>query len=396
MVGKRMTRAFLIPAGLKDYLPGEARLKRKIEDIWAQTFRRWSYEEVVTPTLEFFEALTVDGGTIDGDQLHKLIDRQGRILALRPDMTTPIARMVATRLQSAQLPLRLFYLANVFRDEEPQAGRQREFFQGGVELIGVKSPWADAEVIALAVEALLAVGVKDFKIGIGQVEITKGLINQLNLPDDQRDRVRKAIMNKNFVDLDGILETNGVPPERRTLINSIVTPYGSPRVLDQVGALLHDQAILDDVQDLTLVLDALKAYNLSQYVFIDLGILRNFDYYTGIVFEGYVKGIGFPICGGGRYDRLLGKFGFDCPATGFALGLERVMLALEPQEKESVIDYLLIGEDLSLLARKAKELRQKGYTVEVDLTSRKLGEAQEYAARRGIANVLEVGGTGIG
>ncbi|KKM10384.1 hypothetical protein SY88_13640 [Clostridiales bacterium PH28_bin88] len=383
-----------VPTGVKDWLPGEARRKRELENSLADLFQRWGYQEVVTPTFEYYETLTADGGGEAGRKLHKFIDPQGRILALRPDMTTPIARLVATRLRERPAPLRLFYAANVFRFEATQAGRQREFYQAGVELLGAAGPWADAEVIALAVEALRTAGLSDFQVGIGQVEITRYLLEQLELPEEAALEIKEALSRKDLVGLEVILEESGVSSADRQRVTTLCSLHGDRQALGQARQLVRDERLRTALDNLAEVWEALEAYGVTDRVFFDLGILRDFDYYTGIVFEGYATGIGFPVCGGGRYDRLLSRFNYSCPATGFALGLERVLLANRDggqRVEEVAADYLVTGGDHALVCQKAAELRQEGWVVEVDVARRSLAEARSYVAERGIANLLVVG-----
>ncbi|MHB1127568.1 MAG: ATP phosphoribosyltransferase regulatory subunit [Bacillota bacterium] len=382
-----------VPQGVKDLLPADAREKRLLEGRLSQVFERWGYDEVVTPSFEHYESLTA-GGVVEGEQLFKFIDRHGKILALRPDMTTPIARLVATRLQHLPLPLRLFYLANVFRYENPQTGRQREFYQAGVELLGAASPRADAEVIALAVEALRATGLQEFQVGIGQVEIVQGMLEHLSLPGEVSAEVREALLRKDLVGVEGILEKYRVSSRESRQVTRLFSLHGGQETLDEAvkltAPLENSSRARQAVDNLREVYEMLKAYEVADKVFIDLGIQRDFDYYTGIVFEGYALGIGFPVCGGGRYDKLLGSFGYPCPATGFAIGIERVLLALggTGTENKKAAGYLICGTDYRLSLGKARQLRNDGYRVEVDILEMEPEEATEYAQQKGIAKVL--------
>ncbi|NPV26148.1 MAG: ATP phosphoribosyltransferase regulatory subunit [Firmicutes bacterium] len=317
-----------IPTGLKDLLPEEAKRKRTLEANLAALFERWGYEEVITPTFEYYETLAMDLGSEAEDELFKFFDREGRLVALRPDMTTPIARLVATRLRNSPMPLRLYYLANVFRYEAPQAGRQREFYQAGVEFIGEPDARADAEVIALAVEALESSGLRDFQISLGQIEVFNGLMEETGLSPEQKKKVKETIARRNLVGLEQLLIEYRVATRQSESILRLPHLHGGTEVFTQARNLttnVRAQAALDNLER---VFELLDGYGQTKRVCVDLGVLRGFDYYTGVVFEGYTADLGFPLCGGGRYDRLLGKFGFDCPATGFALGLERLILSL--------------------------------------------------------------------
>jgi ATP phosphoribosyltransferase regulatory subunit len=320
-----------IPAGTRDLLPGEAKRRREMEARMVKVFAQRDYQEVVTPVLEYFDTLTIDLGEEIGGELFRLLDRDGRLLVLRPDMTTPIARLVSTRFRNQPLPLRLFYVANVFRYESPQAGRLREFGQAGVELIGLASPEADAEVISLAVEALQLAGLKDFQICLGETQVINGILEDTNLPETVVRTLKGAMTRKDLVGLENLLVQNQVSKQKQEMVLAISNLYGGPEVLKEASKLTSNERALQALAYLGKVWTCLVGLGVDRFVRLDLGLLRGFEYYTGIVFEGYTADLGFPLCGGGRYDNLLGKFDYPCPATGFALGLERLLLALDGQ-----------------------------------------------------------------
>ncbi|MBC7344817.1 MAG: ATP phosphoribosyltransferase regulatory subunit, partial [Clostridia bacterium] len=335
-----------VPPGLSDWLPGEAAFKRQLESRLAELFTRWGYREVITPTLEYLDTLVQEESLIAEVEMHKFVDREGHIVALRPDMTVPLARLVATRLREEEFPLRLFYLANVFRFESPQAGRRREFYQAGVELLGAAGCQADAEVIALAVESLRCVGVKNFQVGIGHVGIMEAEFGAV--PGLDAENAKEALAGKDLVRLEALLDSSDLPARERERLMSLYTLYGRWEAVDRGLKLAATEKARAALEGLGKVLEALRAYGVEELVFLDLGIVRNFDYYTGIIFEGYAGGMGFPLLGGGRYDELLSKFGYSCPATGFALGVERGILALRREgllTEEKEIDYLVTGSD---------------------------------------------------
>lgn len=323
-----------IPAGTRDLLPGEARRRRALENQMVTVFERWGYQEVATPTLEYFDTLAIDLGEEVGEELYRLLDRDGRLLVLRPDMTTPIARLVATRLRNQPLPLRLFYLANVFRYESPQAGRLREFGQAGVELIGSSGPEADAELIALAVEALRTAGLQEFQISLGEVQVINGLMEETNLPESVIRSLKRALTQKDLVGLEDRLLEHQVPLQKREMVLGISNFHGGLEVIQESRKLTSNQRTIQALDYLEQVWSSLIKLGVDSFVRLDLGVLRGFEYYTGIVFEGYSSDLGFPLCGGGRYDNLLSKFGYPCPATGFAVGIERLLLALDNQNKK--------------------------------------------------------------
>lgn len=382
-----------LPEGFKDFLPTEAYKKRDLEEKWLKLFTSWSYKEVISSSFEYYDTLTMNVG-VNTESLLKTIDRGGHILALRPDMTSPIARLAATQMKDQLLPQRLFYIANVFRYEDKiQKGKQREFYQAGVELIGQNGPKADGEIIALAVEALNKAGLENFQIGLGHMEITKGLLTQLNDNQDQEIgiKVKEALSRKNFVDLAKLLNFEK-DPNKESLFKLITTQNNVEEVVSKLKSIPTKPELERPIKDLEDLTKSLQAYGVTEKVFVDFSILRDFDYYTGIVFEGYSENLGYPICGGGRYDKLLGNFGYSSPATGFAIGIERVLEALSKETtlKEPEIDYLVCGANENKLTREATMLREKGYIVEIDLMDLNEAEAEEYAVKKGIRNILRL------
>ncbi|MDR7867487.1 MAG: ATP phosphoribosyltransferase regulatory subunit [Sporomusaceae bacterium] len=382
-----------IPYGTKDFLPRDARRKRAAENALAGLFARWGYDEVVTPTFEYLETLTVG---VSGDlvqSLFKFFDKNNAILALRPDMTTPIARVAATRFRESVPPLRLFYLTNVFRQEQAQAGRQCEFYQAGVELLGAGGPAADAEVVALAVAALLEAGLTNFQVGLGQVQFINGVMAESGLTATEQQRVKQCMVSRDLVGLGEILAGSSLSTDAQRLIREIPLLHGGDKVVSEAYRLVGNdtsRAALDNLADIRRLL---AGYGVERYVTFDLGLIRDFDYYTGMVFEGYTPGLGFPLCGGGRYDNMVAAFGVDCPATGFAMGIERILLALERQgiaPPEAVRDAYVAwgGGALAVAIAEADRLRREGFTVEMALEACSRSEAETAQAAKGYARLM--------
>ena len=385
-----MSRNFVpqIPYGTRDFLPREAKRKRVAENALAGLFSRWGYDEVVTPTFEYLETLTIGASGDLTQNMFKFFDQKNRILVLRPDMTTPMARVAATRLRESSPPLRLFYLTNVFRHEQAQAGRQCEFYQAGVELLGAAGPAADAEVVALAVESLLEAGLADFQVGLGQVEFINGVMDESELTPAERQRVKHCMVTRDLVGLGEILATSRLNPEAQRLIREIPLLHGGDIILAEAGRLVKNHVSRDALDNLADIRRLLASYGVQRYVNFDLGLIRDFDYYTGMVFEAYTPGLGFPLCGGGRYDTMVAAFGVDCPATGFALGIERILLALERQgiKPPEVARDVYVGwaEDcLDVAIAGSSRLRREGRTVELAVKPESRQEALEAQKARG-------------
>lgn len=386
-----------IPYGTRDFLPREAGRKRVVEAGLAQLFSNWGYDEVVTPTFEYLETLLV-GSANDAEQhMFKFLDKNNRILALRPDMTTPIARIAATRMREAGVPLRLFYLTNVFRYELAQAGRQCEFYQAGIELLGAPGPAADAEIIALAVAAMQEAGLTQFQVSLGQVDFINGIMAESELSASQQQLVKAAIIRRDLVGLGEILRTSGLSAAMQGFLQSIPVLHGRQEVFEQAYKMAPNAVSREALDNLADIYRLLTSYGVEQHVNFDLGLIRDFDYYTGMVFEGYTPGLGFPVCGGGRYDKMLASFGSDSPATGFALGIERVLLALERQglsTPPAAKDCYVAWQENSLpeAIAAANELRAEGWRVELALEPQSREDAAISTCQRCCAKLHYIGG----
>lgn len=375
------------PSGIRDWPIGTAPTKRFVENKLADLFACWGYEEIITGTIEYEDTIAQGLNEEEKGQLYRFYGREGEALTLRPDMTTPIARFVASQLADAPLPLRLFYTANVFRHEKTQAGRYREFYQAGIELVGTDTGRGDAEVIILACEALRTLGVEDFKIGVGQVQLLDSMLEISSLPENRRYRLKQSIADKDYVTVNAIIESSGLKPSERELLNSLSLVQSGKEFFGRLENVQCPEALSSQMDRLRDVFQALASAGLEDKVFIDLGITRDFEYYTGIVFEVYTHALGFPICGGGRYNNLFSSFGCPRPATGFALGIERILLVLEKVGKMPAAvggKLLVCGQDFKKVLRKASELRSQGYSVEIDVEGKPVGELKEYARATGM------------
>lgn len=331
-MGDLQHTAVQTPKGTKDFLPEDVKKKRYIERQLSSLYESYGYREIITPTIEFYDSLSQGDGPHMAESMYRFFDREGHALALRPDVTTPIARVVATRYQGAELPLKFHYLANVFRYGEVASGHRREFYQAGIELIGQKGPEADTEVVALAIESLKAIGLRRFQFDLGQVDFFRGLIEAAGLPPGAAGRVREALLRKDYVGFGNLIDTAEVPPRLREAFHRLPALRGGAEVLEEAESLAFNYRAKEALANLRAIVDELERKGLSEYVQIDLSLVKDLDYYTGLIFEGYTSDLGFTICDGGRYDHLIGQFGFDCPATGFAFGVERLMLCMDGQQ----------------------------------------------------------------
>lgn len=354
-------KAFEKPMGFRDYPPRLARQKRAIEQRIQSCFARWGYREIVTPTLEFYDTVG-HASAISEQKMFKCMDRAGNTLVLRPDQTAPIARVVSSILHEEPLPLRLCYHANVFRAQENEAGRNAEFYQSGVELIGLSNAWADAEVIALSIEALQACGVPRFRLSIGHVGFVKAWMEE-RLDDPQIvSRLKRYCEQRNRVGFQQLVEELSIPSSVKQELLALLHSHALP--FDYFYQKTTSDVVKKSLNHLYEVWDYLKDWKCDSYITFDPTLTGSLHYYTGVVFEGYAETSGFPLLSGGRYDQLLGRFGRSLPATGFALEMDRLMEATpQTDEPAQIIHIYFPVRSREEAFQKAKRLRAEGKTV---------------------------------
>jgi ATP phosphoribosyltransferase regulatory subunit len=352
------------PLGMRDYLPDMIAKQRYIEEQLKNCMTKWGYREILTPTLEYYDTVGEASATLDSKQF-KLLDKQGRTLVLRPDVTAPIARVASSLLKEEPRPLRLMYHTNVFRAQEKEAGRNAEFYQSGVELIGEPSVEADAEVIALAVASLQTAGVKEFKIAIGHVDFIEGLLEEVLPEEDWRERLKERLHNSDHVGFRQDIEQLAINESEKDRLRGILKLRGGAERLADAEALTVNGRARKAIKNLQELWNALQAYQVTEHVIFDLNLLSNLNYYTGILFEGYAAKLGFPICGGGRYDDLLSQFGTQTPSTGFAIKLDRLIQAstVESEEQLQRIYVLYDQSSRTQAIQTAAELRKTAIVV---------------------------------
>lgn len=368
-----------IPKGLRDLLPDETKTRRKLEKKAVDLFTSYGYEEVLTPTFEFLEVVEAGGNM--REKLFLFMDREGGILSLRPEMTVSIARLAATHLQEEKLPRRLFYSANVFRHVQPHLAQYREFWQTGIELLGANGPRADAEVISLAVKIMSEFGLDNFMVSLNNIGIFNSLLDISQINAEDKERIRSLVTKKDLVELTRMLDNLPMDDLLKETIVLLPTLHGGLDVLTRLPYVEKEPASRAAVQELITIYDALKDMGVEKHVLIDMGILRGLDYYTGVVFEGFSPDLGYGLLGGGRYDRLLSQFGFPCPATGFALGMDRLTLVLKSQEEEAA-RYLVGGENWTAMVEAAEQLRKQGKIAELDVEGLQREQLQAKIAGR--------------
>ncbi|HEX4110824.1 MAG TPA: ATP phosphoribosyltransferase regulatory subunit [Solirubrobacteraceae bacterium] len=315
-----------IPSGTRDVLPDETRELREITESLRAVFEGHGYGEIYTPALEY-EAVLGRAGDHAARPAYRLFDEAGQVLVLRADMTVPIARVASTRYAQAEPPLRFCYFAHCYRGVRPQRGQTRELLQAGIELIGAPAPQGTAEALTVLCHALSGCGLEGFRVGLGDASLYAALLSGLGVGNEDGARLLERLVHRDFVGLAedvGALALSGADAE---VLLSVPQVRGGPDVLDDLpGPVREAAAGLHSVH-------ALLDPEVADRLIFDFGLVASFGYYTGAVFEVYDPALGAPLGGGGRYDELLGRFGRPLPAVGFALGVDRLHLALAGEER---------------------------------------------------------------
>lgn len=383
----------ITPEGTKDLLFGECIIRRDIENTLLDLFKSRGYSEMITPGLEFFDVFNLNSRYFPQENLYKLTDSKGRLLVMRPDSTMPIARVVATRLRDAVLPLKLCYNQPIYSTEPALKGRSDETVQAGIELIGSQLKMADLEVISTAADSLKAFGM-EFSLEIGHIGIFKELVSRLDVSDRDKDRIRKLIENKNFPALNDLLDTMG-DNSTTAALKKLPSLFGGMEVFDKADAIMHDESIkriLDELRD--IYTDACEICGNDGTITVDLGLVNKTDYYTGLIIKGYLQGHGEEVISGGRYDKLISEFGYDIPAVGFAVNVNGIAKLIEKRGILPAIsspDAIVFAEEGCEVAalKAAAELREQGLVVENALFD-DIESVREYAREKKIARVVVI------
>jgi ATP phosphoribosyltransferase regulatory subunit len=376
--------------GFRDLLPLEAEILREAQESLLAEMRRWGYRHVITPLVESMDVLDLGLGSEQRRRLFKFTDAHGDVVALVGERTVPVARLVAGKLRAAALPLRLCYAGPVLSTDEGRFHHRRETYQVGAELIGAAGPVADAEVIALAARCMEATGIRRYQIDVGHAEFFHGIMDAVRLPEDVKTAVRAALSARDFVALESLLEGTPLKSAEHELLLRFPALRGGPEILDAAGGLVRNRRSEAALSELAQVRELLAAHGIGDVVVLDLGAIRDFDYYTGVIFEGYGPDFGRPVAQGGRYDTLLERFGRPAPATGFMIQLDLVSEMLTRGAALPRIDAALAwsGDGLSTALRLASTLRLFGMRAVVDTQARSPEDARAWWQAVGAANLV--------
>jgi len=348
-----------IPPGTQILIGRAARRRRVIERAIASVFEGWSYEEIAPPIFDYYDVFIKGMGTGLEEQIYRFIDREGNVLALRPEFTSLVAKTVVTRLADAPKPIRLYYSGDVLRFEKPKGGRQREFAQIGIEHFGGAGKSADIEVLLIAVEAFQRLGISEFQINLGSVDFFGGIVDRFDLPEDRIAELKWLLNLKDQSGLESLLAGLPLEERRKNILRAIPHLTGGRDVLAQARQLIRNSRSVEALDHLEEIYSIFEKLDLARHLTIDLGEIRGFDYYTGILFRAYVPQLGFEVANGGRYDGLPATFGQDLPAVGFSFSLDRLEQIATPTLH--VTDVEPADVDLE----QALRLRREGKAVRV-------------------------------
>lgn len=390
---------FYTADGFTDTLPGICAFKKKAEKELEKLYRLHGYRQIETPGIEYLDIYSRPG-FVPEQNLYKMTDQKGRLLALRYDGTIPAARYAAgiKDFDPASLPLRLCYIENMFRFADSGGGKQNEFTQAGVELMGADGADADAEVIALAIKSALTAGIKDLQISVGQVRLFDGIARQLGLDEANKELIRNAISSRDTVTIEKTCDKLGLDAEGKDLLLMLPDAQGTYDIIDAFRSKVTDKEALEALDNLKAILDALDEQGFLKYVSVDSGLLGgSVDYYTGVIFKGYTYEVGFPIISGGRYDNTVAVFGRQMGCVGFSLSLTLTITALLRQgvSMEETPCDAIIGFKAGFRGKayaEAEKLRSEGLSVILDTTGMSKEELNKYADNQGIGRALFVEG----
>jgi ATP phosphoribosyltransferase regulatory subunit len=379
--------------GFRDLLPAEAEVLREAQESLLTEMRRWGYRHVITPLVETMDVLELGLGPEQRRLLFKFADARGDIIALVGERTVPVARLAAGKLRNAPLPLRLCYAGPVVSTAEGRFQQRRETYQVGAELVGAPGTVADAEVIALAARCIEATGIRRYQIDVGHAEFFHGIMDAVNLPDDVKAAVRTALAARDFVALESLLESTPLRSAEHELLLRFPALRGGAEILDAASGLVRNKRSETALAELAEVRELLAAHGIGDVVNLDLGAIRDFDYYTGIIFEGYGPDLGRPVAQGGRYDTLLARFGRPAPATGFVVQLDLVTEMLAGAAGPPALPRLdaalaWTGSGLNTALGIGSTLRLLGMRAVVDTEAREQAQAKAWWSAVGAENLI--------
>ena len=387
---KKFTK--ITPEGTKDFLFAECSAMDDVCGKIEAVFTTRGFKKVITPAVEFYDVFSLPCSGIEQEAMYKTTDNKGRLLVMRPDSTLPIARMVSTRLKNSLLPVRLYYKQAVYRSHPTLTGRTSENMQMGVELLGVQGIRADLEVLTTAVSAVSAVA-SDFRIELGHAGVFDALSDNLSIDEAYKEKIRVSIEGKNYSALNNLLDKLA-PCKAVSAIRSLPSLFGGEEVFEKALDVCKGTKAVEALEYLHTLYKSLLPLDLGEKLIVDLGLVQRNDYYTGIVFSGYISGIGDAVLSGGRYDELLGEFDLPMGAAGFAIDTDAVTMkilsegAISYSDNPDVLVYAKDGNEMRAITM-VDELNKDGVKAQFSVLPT-LEATKAFADERGIAEVREV------
>lgn len=386
------------PEGVRDIYNKECARKLAVQERIHEVFSLCGYKDIQTPAFEFFDIFNKERGSVASREMFKFFDRDGNTLVLRPDITPSVARAATKYFMDEDMPIRLCYMGNTYINNSSYQGRLKEVTQLGCELIGDATVDADAEVIAMVVQCMMASGLKDFQVQIGQVDYFNGLVEAAGIDEEVQEQLRELIENKNYFGVDEFLSKLDIDDRTKKSFLGMADLFGGFDVLAKARENTCNEKALKAVERLEKLYKVLEYYKLEQHVSFELDMLGHYKYYTGIIFRAYTYGTGDAIVTGGRYDNLIAQFGKDAPSVGFAIVIDRLMLALSSQKIEV---GLPVGQTIILYEQDKQQdaisaacrLRARGIRVELirKFKEKTIENYLEYANNYGASTIYYMG-----
>ena len=351
---------------MRDFTVDECKRRNKIIETITERFSKWGYSEVSTPIVEYYKTFNHKTQDLKEEEMYKFFDSRGRILVLRPDMTVPVARLVNTKLKDMKLPLKLFYNAEVFRVHESFEGKRNEYLDCGIELIGASGEKTDLEVLVTALEVLKALDTKkEFKLEIGNVNILKSALKDMNLSIDNQNKVIELINKKSLTSLREYLDDIEIIKEYKEFLNKFPWLFGGYEMIKKAKGLAFNEDMKKNIEYLENLYLNLQKLGYEKYLSVDISMVPRVNYYSGIIFKGYVKEIGSTVIRGGRYDNLLESFGKSIPAIGFSVDVNLLIDSCDYEEKVNSEKIILSKDNYLEELRKAINKTRNGEKIEI-------------------------------
>jgi ATP phosphoribosyltransferase regulatory subunit len=395
MEGIMANKRLHTPDGVRDIYGIECTKKAVLKEKILKIFHLYGYQDIETPTFEFLDIFNESRGSVRAREMFQFFDRDNQTLVLRPDETPAIARCAAKYFQDEDMPIRLCYMERTFINYSSYQGRLKEASQTGAEFIGDDSSDADGEILAMVIGALKAAGLCEFQVELGEVDFFKGLLEEAGMDEEKEEALRELIENKNYFGVEELVNSQPISDELKEVFLKLPELFGSLEQIEAARQLTSNSRAIKAIERLEEVNRILVHYGLSDYVSYDLGMLSQYQYYTGIIFKAYTYGTGDYIVNGGRYDKLLEQFGKNSPAIGFGISVDELLLALSRQKIDievPVTDTMILYEQESRNAAilLADQYRNHGVAVQLQRKSsaRSLETYQAYARRRDLKKLL--------